>query len=136
MTRRWRVYETAAKRRPVEEFLDKLSNDDAASVMAAMSEVAKKGTSAARHLQGDIWEVRADGDRQIFRVLFAEEGQASQVLLALDGFSKKTQRTPPEKIRVAERRLRDWRKRSRQETGRSGDRGRRPKPTEQRRSHE
>ena len=69
--------------------------------------------SAARHLKGDIYEVRADGDRQTFRILFAAEGKTSQVLLSLDGFSKKTQRTPPEKIRLAERRLADWRRRAR-----------------------
>jgi ribosome-binding protein aMBF1 (putative translation factor) len=33
------------------------------------------------------------------------------VLLALEGFSKKTQKTRPEKIRLAERRLADWRRR-------------------------
>ena len=78
-----------------------------------MATVRARGLSAARHLKGDIYEVRADGDRQTFRILFAAEGKTSQVLLALDGFSKKTQRTPPEKIRLAERRLADWRRRAR-----------------------
>jgi len=69
--------------------------------------------SSSRSMAGDIYEVRADGDRQTFRILFAAEGKSSQVLLSLDGFSKKTQRTPPEKIRLAERRLADWRRRAR-----------------------
>jgi phage-related protein len=60
---------------------------------------------------GAIYEVRADGDRQTYRILFASEGRRGQVLLALDGFSKTTQKTPPEKIRLAERRLADWRRR-------------------------
>jgi hypothetical protein len=46
----------------------------------------------------------------------AEEGRRGQVLLALDGFSKKSQRTPPEKIDLAERRLRDWRSRGTRRT--------------------
>ncbi len=36
-----------------------------------------------------------------------------QVLLALEGFSKKSQKTPPGVIRRAEKRLADWRRRAR-----------------------
>jgi phage-related protein len=109
--RRWRDYRTAAGRRPVKEFIDGLSDTDAAAVVAAMRDVRDTGLAAARHLRGDIHEVRADGDRQTYRILFASEGRRSRVLLALEGFSKKTQKTPPEKIRLAERRLADWRRR-------------------------
>ena len=111
--RRWRDYRTAAGRRPVKEFIDELSDVDAAAVVAAMQDVRNEGLAAARHLRGEIYEVRADGDRQTFRILFALEGRRSQVLLSLEGFSKKTQKTPPEKITVAERRLADWRRRGR-----------------------
>ena len=76
-----------------------------------MRDVRDTGLAAARHLRGEIYEVRAEGDRQTYRILFAPEGRRSQVLLALEGFSKKTQKTPPEKIRLAERRLADWRRR-------------------------
>jgi phage-related protein len=110
--RRWRDYRTAAGRRPIKEFIDGLSDVDAAAVVAAMREV-QLGLPAARHLRGDIYEVRAEGDRQTFRILFATEGRRAQILLSLEGFSKKTRRTPPEKIRLAERRLADWRRRAR-----------------------
>jgi phage-related protein len=109
--RRWRDYRTAAGRRPIKEFIDRLSDVDAAAVVAAMKDVREIGLAAARHLRGEIYEVRADGDRQTFRILFAPEGRRSQVLLALEGFSKKTQKTPSEKIQLAERRLADWRRR-------------------------
>jgi phage-related protein len=109
--RRWRDYRTAAGRRPIREFIDRLSDVDAAAVIAAMKDVRETGLAAARHLRGEIYEVRADGDRQTFRILFAPEGRRSQVLLALEGFSKKTQKTPSEKIELAERRLADWRRR-------------------------
>jgi phage-related protein len=109
--RRWRDYRTRAGRRPVKEFIDGLSDIDAAAVVAVMRDVRETGLAAARHLRGDIYEVRADGDRQTYRILFAPEGRRSQVLLALEAFSKKTQKTPPEKIRLAERRLADWRRR-------------------------
>lgn len=111
MKRRWRFYTTRAGRRPVRDFLDELSVSDREAVAEAMAEVRVEGLRAGRHLRGDIWEVRAAGDRQAFRVLFAPEGRRSQILLALEGFSKKTRRTPPESIKLAERRLADWRSR-------------------------
>lgn len=90
--RRWRDYRTAAGRRPIKEFIDALSDTDAAAVVAAMKDVRETGLAAARHLMGEIYEVRADGDRQTYRILFAPEGRRSQVFLALEGFSKKTQK--------------------------------------------
>ncbi len=89
--RRWRDYRTASGRRPIKEFLDELSDVDAAAIVAAMKDVRDLGLAAARHLRGEIYEVRADGDRQTFRILLAPEGQRGQVLLALAGFSKKTE---------------------------------------------
>lgn len=109
--RRWRAYKTAAGRCPVEDFIDGLSDADAAAVLAGMQEVRELGLRAARHLDGDIWEVRVDGDRVIYRVLFAEEGTRGRVLLALEAFNKKTQKTPPAAITLAKRRLADWRRR-------------------------
>ncbi|MFN2588695.1 MAG: type II toxin-antitoxin system RelE/ParE family toxin [Actinomycetota bacterium] len=111
--RRWRDYRTAAGRRPVKEFIMGLSDEDRAEVVVAMAEVRLEGLSAARHLRGDIYEVRATGAQEEFRILFATEGQLSQVLLSLEAFSKKTRKTPPPKIELAERRLADWKRRGR-----------------------
>ena len=122
--RRWRHYETTSGRRPVLEFIRELSDADKAEILAAMKEVRREGARAARHLRGDLYEVRADGERVIYRVLFATEGEQNQVLLSLVAFNKKTQRTPPEQIRLAERRLRDWRSRSRAATSREQSRKR------------
>lgn len=113
--RRWRFYTTSAGRNPVREFLadDHLPAGDRDEILAAMKDVQVNGLEVARHLRGDIYEVRADGRQATYRVLFAAEGSRSQVLLGLSGFSKKTQKTPPAEIGVAERRLRDWRARAR-----------------------
>lgn len=113
LKRWWRFYETRAGRRPVKEFLEGLSDLDAAAIASEMRRVAREGTHEARHLKGDIYEVRADGDKQAFRILFAGEGRRGQVLLALEGFSKKTRRTPQPALELAERRLADWRSRGR-----------------------
>src|ERR1017187_6864600 len=111
LRRRWRFYRTAAGHEPVADFLDSLARADRAAIAAQLREVVLEGVIAARHLRGEIHEVRAEGDRQSFRVLFAQEGRG-RVLLALEALSKKTQRTPPEAIRLAERRLADWRARA------------------------
>ena len=109
--RRWRFYHTASGHEPVREFLLQLTLADRAEIAAAMKEVEVKGLGSARHVRNDIYEVRANGATQTFRILFATEGRFSQVLLALESFSKKTQRTPIQEITTAEKRLADWRQR-------------------------
>jgi phage-related protein len=88
-----------------------LDDVDLAAVAAAMGEVRREGLRAARHLEDEIYEVRADGKGVIYRVLFAPQGKRKQVLLSLEAFKKKTQRTPPQSIALARRRLRDWQRR-------------------------
>jgi len=92
--RRWRFYETAAGCKVVREQLDSLPADHAAEITAAMAEVRREGRRAAEHLRGDVWEVKADYKGLAYRVLFAEEGDEGQVCLALELFSKKSQKTP------------------------------------------
>jgi phage-related protein len=119
---RWRHYETAAGRRPVLEFIRKIPDGDKAAILAAMKEVRQEGVRAARHLSGELFEVRADGERVIYRILFAREGERSQVLLSLLAFKKKTQKTPTAQIELAARRLRDWRSRAREAVNEVNDR--------------
>lgn len=109
--RRWRHYETRAGRQPVREFLKTLSGEDVAAVAAAMKEVREKGLRSARHLQGEIYEVRTSGNRVIYRLLFAPQGRRKQILLTLVVLRKKTQKTPPQVIRLAQQRLREWERR-------------------------
>lgn len=110
---RWRDYQTASGRRPVKEFLDALDDEDLSSVVAAMKEVRRHGLRAARHLDGEIYEVRADGRGVIYRVFFAPQGEHKQIFLSLEAIKKKTQRTPADAVQLAKRRLRDWEKRGR-----------------------
>lgn len=109
--RQWRDYRTRSGRRVVRAEIMALPTPDRAAVTAAMADVAKSGKKAARHLRGEIYEVRAEGADVIYRLLFATEGRYSQVLLALVFFVKKTRRTPPAEIELAEQRLSDWRSR-------------------------
>lgn len=107
---RWRRYKTARGGDPVKRFVDGLTEAETIELTAAMKDVETKGLAASRHLRGDIYEVRASGNGRTLRLLFAAEGR--RIFLALDGFAKKTQKTPPSKIKLAERRLKDWRTRA------------------------
>lgn len=109
--RTWRFYRTESGRCPIDEFLNGLSREAAAAVQAEMKVIATLGHGAARHLQGDIWEVRISHDTNAYRILFAPEGHFSHVLLALEGFTKTTRKTPRATIKLAEDRLADWRRR-------------------------
>jgi len=111
VTHRWRDYRTASGRRPIKDFLSGLSSEDLAAVVAAMSEVRRCGLVVARHLDGEIYEVRADGKAVTYRVLFAPQGKRQQILLSLVAFKKKTKKTPSGAIRLAKSRLRDWKNR-------------------------
>lgn len=108
---RWRWYSTLSGRRPVRDFIDSLSAEDRLAVIKKMKGVAKIGLTSTRHLQDEIYEVRVAGQFANYRLLFAPEGKRNHVFLLLVAFSKKTQRTPPQEIYLAQIRLKDWRKR-------------------------
>jgi phage-related protein len=110
--RQWRDYRTAAGGRPVHKFLMDLPDEERASIVAAMKEVQREGLLAAKHLRGDLYEIKADTAEKFFRVIFAAEGRYNQVLLSLEAFPKKTRKTPPAKLDLAQRRLSEWRRRS------------------------
>lgn len=112
-TRRWRYYRTTTGSSPVRDFLDRLDEADREAVRASMREVRTYGLVAARHIRGDVYEMRTARAGRAWRVLFATEGASSQVLLAVTAFEKKTPKTPPAEIDLAQRRIRDWRSRAR-----------------------
>jgi phage-related protein len=114
--RHWRDYRTAAGGRPVKAFIDALTDEEVASIVAGMKDVVERGLPSAKHLRGDVYEVRADASTRSFRLLFSAEGTYSQVLLSLSVFEKRTQKTPPRELDLAESRLREWRHRGAEKT--------------------
>ena len=110
--RRWRHYRTKSGTYPTQEFIRAQPPSAATEIVAAMKQVQEDGLSVARKLRGNIWEVRAKYDTNIYRLLFAPQGGHSHILLALECFQKKTQKTPPAKIDLAEARPADWIRRS------------------------
>lgn len=74
-----------------------------------MKEVAVEGVRQARHLRGELYEVRVYGRRVQHRLIFVQE--TKYILLLLHVFGKHTPKTPPADLEIAERRLNDWRTR-------------------------
>lgn len=112
--RRWRYYQTSTGACPVQKSLDELSDEDEAAVHAAMKDVREEGNKIAHHIRNDIYEVRCSGKDRDYRILFSEEGKHNNILLALEGFPKKTNKVPDSEINLAETRLKDWRSRGQQ----------------------
>jgi phage-related protein len=81
------------------------------NVLGVRQNSAERDWRRHKHLRGDIYEVRADASTRSFRLLFAAEGSYSQVLLSLSVFEKRTQKTPPRELDLADGRLREWRHR-------------------------
>jgi phage-related protein len=62
--------------------------------------------TARRSLTRSVWEVRTTSlTHRIARTLFAVEGRQ---MVLLHGFIKKTQQTPNEDIKLAEKRFKEW----------------------------
>jgi phage-related protein len=106
---RWRSYRTASGAEPVSRFLSKLRREDRHTILDSLETLRRRGLSDARHLRGDIYEVRVIRKRCSFRVLLAQE--AGQIMLLLVAFRKTSQKAPRHHIELAEDRLRDWRSR-------------------------
>jgi len=110
--RYWRLYRTASDSHVVRDYLQGLPVEDYASIRAAMKEVEERGVRSAKQIKGDIRQIEANGGHGVtYRLLFAVDGHAGQMLLGLLPFNKKTQQTPDRYIELAEDRLRDWRSR-------------------------
>lgn len=91
----------------------RLPGEDRDEILAAMKDVQIKGWMPRVTCETRSTKCEPMGARATYRVLFAAEGARSQVLLGLSGSSKKTRKTPPAEIGLAEHRLRDWRARGR-----------------------
>lgn len=81
--RQWRYYRTASGATPVREYLAGLDPADRARIRLSMLVVAQDGRPAARHVRGDVYEMRAGRGGRAWRILFSAEGRFDHVLLAL-----------------------------------------------------
>jgi phage-related protein len=103
-----RFFESATGRRPVREWLLELSDADRRVVGKDIQKVEfgwPIGMPYCRSLGQALWEIRSDlADGRTGRVIFCILG-ADMVLL--NGFVKKTQKTPQQEIALALKRIKE-----------------------------
>lgn len=104
-----KFYRTGAGREPVREWLIALSREDKKAIGEDIKTVQfgwPLGMPLVEKMERDLWEVRTDLDQRIARVLFTIHGD---LIVLLHGFIKKTQKTPPQDLAIARRRIQDLR---------------------------
>jgi phage-related protein len=110
MKRKIILYETESGACPVEKFIRK---QDAAVQKAILAVLEFIETDLnPNHLfqkmvnTDDLWEIRVRQNRNIFRLLCFFDGAA--LIVAASAFQKKTQKTPPQEIKIATTRKREY----------------------------
>jgi phage-related protein len=109
---KWGVenYLDARGRASVNDILKGLPPKDHARVLRAIDLLVDYGPALkmphARRLEGKLWELRIDGRPNSYRVVYA--AVPDHKFLLLHAFAKKSQRTPPQEIAAARRRLSDY----------------------------
>ena len=101
-------FRTAAGNEPVRDWLKAMSPEDRLAIGADLQRVQYRwpvGMPLCRSLQNGLWEVRTNlPNGAISRVLICfHQG----MVYALNGFIKKTQKTPDEEIEIARKRKRE-----------------------------
>jgi phage-related protein len=93
--------------RPVEEFLDKLTDKQAQKIAWVLKLIEDMDIIPSQYWKklthtDDIWEARIQFGGNLFRILGFEYKNSFVVLT--NGFAKKTQKTPRQAIKIAEQR--------------------------------
>lgn len=102
-------FRTGAGNEPVREWLKEMPKADRKALGEDIAYVQFKwplGKPRVDHLRGPVWEIRTNLGTRIARTLFAVAGSR---MIVLHGFIKKTRRTPPDDIKLAEKRFKEWR---------------------------
>lgn len=97
--------------KPVEREFSRLKPSLRGALIELLRTVQKDGPQRlqaheAKPLKGKIWEFRVSAEDGIGRALYV--AVSGQMVVVLHIFEKKTQKTPPEAIRLAEKRLREY----------------------------
>jgi phage-related protein len=101
-------YRTAAGNEPVREWLQSLTKMEKFRIGVDIWKVQSEwpiGMPHVRPLGNGLHEVRSNLPQGIARVLFTVDGND---MILLHGFIKKTQKTPPEALALAEKRRHDY----------------------------
>jgi phage-related protein len=107
-------YRSESGKSPVEEFLDDLTAKQAKKVVWVLNLVEKHINVPSKYFKkmvntDNLSEVRVNFGSNIFRILCFFDG--SEIIILTHVFKKKTQKTPRQAIKIAEKRMKDYFKR-------------------------
>lgn len=110
-------YRSESGKSPVEEFLDNLTAKQAKKVVWVLNMVEEHINVPSKYFKkmvntDNLWEVRVNLGSNIFRILCFFDG--SEIIILTHAFQKKTQKTPRQPIKIAEKRMKDYFKRKKQ----------------------
>jgi phage-related protein len=98
-----RLYVDNRRRKPVEEFIEQLPEEDRAKVRAAIEFLAEVGNGLrepqSKSMGQGLFELRVKS-RRIFYCF-----QPSRIIVLLHAFTKKTQKTPPGQLAIGYKRM-------------------------------
>ena len=98
-------YKSDSGKEPVRDWLKKLDKEDRKIIGEDIKTVQfgwPLGMPLVRKIEKGLWEVRIHLDNRIARILFtANEG----MMVLLNGFIKKSQKTPASELKVAKQRM-------------------------------
>ena len=109
-------YQTSSGSKPVEEFLDSLSDKHARKVAWVLRLVERLDRVPEQYLKklvgtDQLWEIRIQTGGKSYRLLGFFHGPV--LLILTSGFVKKQQKTPRQEIELAERRRTEYLERKR-----------------------
>ena len=104
-------YRTSSGKCPVVEYLDTLTDAQVEKITWVLKLIRETEQISTRYFKklvntNDIWEVKVNFGNNIFRLLGFFQNQES--ILLTNSFQKKTQKTPREEIKLAERRKKEF----------------------------
>ena len=107
-------YRSVSGKSQVEEFLDDLTAKQAKKVVWVLNLVEEHTNVPSKYFKkmvntDNLWEVRVNFGSNIFRILCFFDG--SEIIILTHAFQKKTQKTPGQAIKTAEKRMNDYFKR-------------------------
>ncbi len=104
-------YKTSSGKCPVEKHLDSLSDTQVTKITWVLKLVRETQNISTKYFKklvktDDIWEVRVSVGKNIFRLLGFIQNQ--ELIILTNSFQKKSQKTPRQEIKLAEKRKKDY----------------------------
>ena len=104
-----KFYESISGRSPVEEFIASLSTEDQVRFFDVVVGIELEGLEyrrvVFRHLRAKLWEIKFQAPSGGYRIMYVV--LQGDLMIWLHAFKKKSQKTPLDDLRLAERRMKE-----------------------------